>query len=171
MLKKTKIVATISDLRCDVDFIKRLFENGMNVVRMNTAHQTFEDTLKIVNNVRQVSEKIALMIDTKGPEIRTTKSDSTITLKQGDIIKIVGNPSMASTSDILYVSYSGFVNEVEMGKMILIDDGQLQLEVIGKEKDTLICRACNEGVHIYQMKLLPAQASYIVAYAPEIRDL
>ena len=75
MVKKTKIVATISDQRCDKGFINRLYENGMNLVRMNTAHQTPEDTLKIIQHVRSVSDKIALMLDTKGPEIRTTSSD------------------------------------------------------------------------------------------------
>ena len=82
MLKKTKIVATISDRRCDADFIRQLYANGMNVVRMNTAHQFPEDTLKIIKNVREVSDKIALMVDTKGPEIRTTASDYKISLKK-----------------------------------------------------------------------------------------
>jgi pyruvate kinase len=72
MLKKTKIVATISDLHCDVEFIRQLYENGMNVVRLNTSHQSIQDTIKVIKNVREVSDKIALILDTKGPEIRTT---------------------------------------------------------------------------------------------------
>ena len=71
MLKQTKIVASISDLRCDVDFIKELFEAGMNVVRMNTAHASREGFEKLVANVREVSNRIAILMDTKGPEIRT----------------------------------------------------------------------------------------------------
>ena len=73
-MKRTKIVATISDKRCDVDFLKSLYDAGMNVVRLNTAHQTFPDTLKVIENVRKVSENIALLIDTKGPEIRCNSS-------------------------------------------------------------------------------------------------
>ncbi|MCK5277914.1 MAG: pyruvate kinase, partial [Cyclobacteriaceae bacterium] len=74
MLKKTKIVATISDMKCDIKLIKSLNKLGMDVVRLNTAHQNHKDTLKVVNNVRSVSKKIALLLDTKGPEIRTTKA-------------------------------------------------------------------------------------------------
>ena len=72
MLKQTKIVASISDLRCDVDFIRELFDAGMNVVRMNTAHASSEGFEKLIANVREVSNRIAILMDTKGPEIRTT---------------------------------------------------------------------------------------------------
>ena len=74
MLKKTKIVASISDLRCDVDFIRDLFNAGMNVVRMNTAHASREGFEKLINNVREVSNRIGILMDTKGPEVRTTKN-------------------------------------------------------------------------------------------------
>ena len=50
MMKKTKIVATISDLKCDIDFIQKLYDEGMNVVRLNTAHQDHEDTLRVIKN-------------------------------------------------------------------------------------------------------------------------
>jgi pyruvate kinase len=146
MLKKTKIVATISDLRCDVDFIKQLYENGMNVVRLNTAHQSAEDTLRIIHNVRAVSDKIPLIIDTKGPEIRTTVSEHKIPVNKGDRILIKGDPTQISDQDCIYVNYNNFVHDVEIGKKILIDDGDLEFEVIDKQQDTLVCVATNEGV-------------------------
>ena len=64
-MKQTKIVASISDLRCDVDFIKELFQAGVNVVRINTAHATPEGIRKVINNVREVSPHLAILIDTK----------------------------------------------------------------------------------------------------------
>ena len=70
-MKHTKIVATISDKRCEVEFIRQLFEAGMNVARLNTAHISTESALNVINNVRAVSESIGILIDTKGPEIRT----------------------------------------------------------------------------------------------------
>ena len=75
MQKYTKIVATISDKRCEPDFIRQLYKEGMNVVRMNSAHLQREGFLKIINNVRSVSRKIALLVDTKGPEVRTTVAE------------------------------------------------------------------------------------------------
>jgi pyruvate kinase len=146
MLKKNKIVATISDLRCEAEFIKQLYENGMNVVRMNTAHQSLADSLKVVTNVRQVSDKIALILDTKGPEIRTTASDYKVAVNKGDTIMIKGGSTGYTTPDCIYVSYDHFVQEVEKGRKILIDDGDIEFEVIEKKEDALICRATNEGI-------------------------
>ena len=73
MIKHTKIVATISDRRCDVEFIRSLYKAGMNVVRLNTAHMDEEGLNRVVMNTRMVSGRIGILIDTKGPEIRTTK--------------------------------------------------------------------------------------------------
>jgi pyruvate kinase len=146
MDKKTKIVATVSDLRCDTDFIKSLYEAGMNVVRLNTAHQTFDDTLKIINNVRKVSANIALLLDTKGPEIRTTKSDLKLEVKRGDIIKIKGDASKSTDSSFVYLTHNNFVNEVDVTGSILIDDGELELAILEKKEDYLVCKATNNGV-------------------------
>lgn len=146
MLKKTKIVATISDRNCSVEFIKQLADSGMNVVRMNTAHQTIADTLKVVQNVRKVSDKIALMLDTKGPEIRTTSSEYKVSLKKGDSIKIKGDASKYTTPDCIYVTFANFVDELSVGMKVLIDDGELEFEVTAKENDYLICMATNDGI-------------------------
>jgi len=144
-LKKTKIVATISDMNCDVEFISALYKAGMDVVRLNTAHQTIDGTKKIINNVRKVSDKIALLLDTKGPEIRTMPGDGIINIKKNSIIKIKGNNNEKTTDDCIYVSYNNFVNEIEIGKRILIDDGLIELLVIDKKDDYLICEAKNDG--------------------------
>src|SRR5664280_2503968 len=84
--KKTKIVATISDKNCEPDFIKLLYEAGMNVIRINSAHLDINGALRIIKNAREVSDKIAILIDTKGPEIRTTICDAPIPLKKGATI-------------------------------------------------------------------------------------
>jgi len=72
MMKKTKIVCTISDRNCEVSFLRKLYKAGMNVVRLNTAHQSFAQAQEVIDNVRIVSDRIAILVDTKGPEIRTT---------------------------------------------------------------------------------------------------
>ena len=124
MLKKTKIVASISDLRCEVDFIRSLFEAGMNVVRMNTAHGTREGMDKLINNVREVSNRIAILIDTKGPEVRTTKIQDADQIEYhiGDKVRIVGNPDILTTREQIAVSYPKFVTDLNNGdeKQILV---------------------------------------------------
>jgi pyruvate kinase len=143
--KYTKIVATVSDLRCEVDFIASLYEAGMNVVRINTAHLDFEGASKIINNAKKVSNKIAFLLDTKGPEIRTTKCENIINLKMGNTILLKGDPGKETTEDCIYVSYPGIYNDIEIGSHILIDDGEIELEVTDKKDDALVCNIKNDG--------------------------
>ena len=138
MLKQTKIVASISDLRCDVDFIRALFEAGMNVVRMNTAHASREGFEKLISNVREVSNRIAILMDTKGPEIRTTSlvNKEPIPFHIGDQVKVVGNPDLETCRECIAVSYPDFVKDLKVEGTILIDDGDLELRVVEKTENT-----------------------------------
>jgi pyruvate kinase len=145
MKKKTKIVATISDLNCESAFIKDLIKAGMNVVRLNTAHQTPEQTLKIINNTRAVSEKVALLLDTKGPEIRTSNNTSKFEVKSGDIIKIGCDPGADSGDNTFHVNYPGFCREISINTSILIDDGSVELKVLSREDEFLRCEVFNSG--------------------------
>ncbi len=146
MIKKTKIVATISDKTCTPEFIESLYKEGMDVVRMNTAHQTPKEALKVINDVRQVSEKIALLIDTKGPEVRTVKTDKVVELKRGQKIKVIGDSSKETTDECIYVSYIDFEIDVPDQSTILIDDGSVELKVIEKQSGSLLCKVINDGV-------------------------
>lgn len=144
--KLTKVVTTISDIRCDVEFIRKLHNAGMNVVRCNTAHMTTESINNILKNTREVSDKIAILVDTKGPEIRTTSSnDIPVVFKAGEKIIVKGDPNGISSSECLYVSYEGFVNDLSVGKQIRIDDGEINIRVIEKNADHLVCEIENDG--------------------------
>ena len=145
MYKKTKIVATISDMRCDVGMIQRLYDAGMNVVRLNTAHQDAVGMKRVIDNVREVSSHLAILVDTKGPEVRTTVTDQPIDYHKGDIVTIVGRPGQRTTRDVIAVSYPGFVDDLHVGAQILIDDGDLGLRVDHKEDGQLICHVENDA--------------------------
>lgn len=146
MFKLTKIVATISDLRCEEDFIRELYTEGMNVVRMNSAHLQAEGFTKIITNVRAVSNQIAILMDTKGPEIRTTKVENdNLTLRTDDLIKITGNPELISTRECIAVNYPFFVRDLNVGDDVLIDDGEIDLKVESKDENYLYCRVLNDG--------------------------
>jgi pyruvate kinase len=144
--KRTKIVATLSDKNCEPDFISQLFEEGMDVVRINSAHVTTESALRMIENVRKVSERIAILIDTKGPEIRSTACDEPVHLKKGDMISIIGNPEKKTSSEAIYVSYPNFASDVPQGTVILIDDGELELKALRKNGAELVCSIENDGV-------------------------
>lgn len=145
MKKYTKIVASISDRRCDVEFLRQLYDAGMNVVRMNTAHASQEGFDEIINNVRTVSNKIAILMDTKGPEVRTTANAEPIPYSIGDKVRVVGNPDLETTRECIAVSYPNFVRDLSIGGKILIDDGDLELKVIEKHDDYLLCEVENEA--------------------------
>lgn len=171
MIKKTKIVATISDKNCEPEFLRELHQAGMDVVRLNTAHQTHEDALKVIENIRKVSYKIAILIDTKGPEIRTCPMAASIKVGYGDIVHIKGalvpgssvqgdsvscshsevatienQSSDNSDKYVVYVSYPQFARDVPVGSSILIDDGSIALTVIDAKTEHLVCRVDNDGV-------------------------
>ncbi|MDR1883841.1 MAG: pyruvate kinase [Prevotella sp.] len=145
--KKTKIVATISDMRCDVDFIKSLYDEGINVVRMNSAHMTEEGFVQVMTNVRAVSPYIGIMMDTKGPEIRTTKTATgeKIVVKTGDKLKVTGDLNFLSTPEQISVSYPSIVQDVPVGSALLVDDGETAMKVIDKTADYLLCEIQNDG--------------------------
>ncbi len=144
--KRTKIVATLSDKNCEPDFISQLFEAGMDVVRINSAHVTPDAALMMIGNVRKVSDRIAILVDTKGPEIRTTACDEPVQLKKGDKILIIGNPERKTSSEAIYVSYPQFVSDVAPGTVILIDDGEIELKAVRKNGIELECYIENDGV-------------------------
>ncbi len=146
MPKKTKIIATISSLNCSFKFIERLYNAGINVVRLNTAHMTHDDALIVIENTRQVSDKIGILLDTKGPEIRTCDNDKPLPVKYGDTIRIKGASKERSKHDVICVSYDHFVKDVPTGSSILIDDGYISLAVIDKDSKYLICHVKNDGV-------------------------
>ena len=136
-MKQTKIVASISDLRCEVDFLRELYRSGVNVMRINTAHATPEGIKKVINNIREVSNYIAILIDTKGPEIRTTAVEEHIHFKTGDKVMICGNPSEMTTHECINVTYQNFAKDLNIGDDVLINDGELAMKIVEKNDNTL----------------------------------
>lgn len=143
--KRTKIVATIADRNCEPEFLRSLYEAGMDVVRINSAHLDPEGFIKIVTNVRSVSDKIAILIDTKGPEIRTTRCDEPIKFIRGQRVIIAGNAEDKTSQEIINVNLRDIAKFVPDGSHILIDDGEIEIRILKREGDTLIGIMENDG--------------------------
>ena len=90
-MKFTKIVATVNASTCTPELLLALYKNGMDVVRFNTAHMEVGEMDRAVAMVRRVSDKIAIMVDTKGPNIRTANLTEPLALKQGDTVYMTGD--------------------------------------------------------------------------------
>ena len=122
----------MSDKRCDTAFIRQLADAGMNVVRMNSAHLDDEGMARMCRAVRGAAPEVALMIDTKGPEIRTTvlaDGASGIDFTTGDRVCFVGDASSPTSHDTICLNYGDIARHVPKGKRILIDDGELAFTV------------------------------------------
>lgn len=145
-MKQTKIVASVSDLRCSVEFIRDLYEAGVNVVRMNTAHATPDGLRQIIRNVRAVSPHLGILIDTKGPEVRTTGASEPIQYKIGEIVSIYGNPDEDTTHDVINLSYPGISDDVKVGDHVLFDDGELDMQIQKIEGKKIVAEVQNDGV-------------------------
>ncbi len=149
-LKKTKIVATLSDFRCSEEFVRSLAAAGMDVVRINTAHLTEEGASKIVETVHRVDPSIPVMIDTKGPEIRVTalaaELGERIGFRAGDRVEVRGSEgSDATTREVIYLNVPGIVRDIPVGARLLIADGEVELRIVDKDAGRLIGEFVADG--------------------------
>ena len=143
--KQTKIICTIAGNRCEPEFIRQLVDAGMNVARLNTAHISTAEADHIIANIRAVSDRIGILIDTKGPEVRicALEGDAELEVKTGDVVRVA---SAHVPENGFQVNYEDFVEEIPEGSNILIDDGEIQLSVDSKTETELFCTATNDGV-------------------------
>lgn len=147
-MKQTKIVATISDLKNDVVFLRELHKAGINVVRINTAHATPEGIRQTIKNVREVSPQLGVLIDTKGPEIRTMKTvtGEKINFPAGKKVRIIGDTEGLTDENNIYISYLKIANDVKPGNQIIFDDGALSAVVFSVENGVVNAVIDNDGV-------------------------
>jgi pyruvate kinase len=141
----------------------------MNVARLNTAHMGHDDAKQVIDNIRAVSDKIGILLDTKGPEIRTSHCVDNLRVSYGDAVRISSEPGAMSRDDIICVSYEHFVRDVPVGSSILIDDGQVALAVLEKDGRYLYCSAENDGV-IQERKSINIPAVHVKLPALSEKD-
>lgn len=146
MSKNTKIVATLSSLRCDPIFIEQLLEAGVNVFRLNTAHQSPEEMGAMIDQLREYAPEAALLVDTKGPELRTSAHGDDLEVSAGQLIEIYGDPNGVSQGTRLYLTSDRFLETISVGSKVLIDDGALELIVAELHKGSVTCLPQNDGV-------------------------
>lgn len=146
MTKRTKIVATLSSLHYDREFITSLLEAGVNVFRLNTAHQAPEEMGEMIDKLREYAPDAALLVDTKGPELRTSAHGDDLEVVAGQPIEILGNIEGVSRGGTLYLTSDRFLDTICEGSRVLIDDGALELVVSKKAGSSVICIPQTDGV-------------------------
>jgi pyruvate kinase len=148
-MRKTKIVCTIGPASESPEMLRKMIQAGMNVARMNFSHGDYEEHGNRIRNIRQAAAElgchIAILLDTKGPEIRVGKlKEEPIELVQGDTI-ILTTEDILGDKERISVSYKNLPNDVKPGSAVLIDDGLIGLTVQEVHGGEIVCRINNGG--------------------------
>ncbi|XP_027103652.1 plastidial pyruvate kinase 2 [Coffea arabica] len=147
--RKTKIVCTIGPSTNTREMIWKLAEAGMNVARLNMSHGDHASHQKVIDLVKEYNAQakdnvIAIMLDTKGPEVRSGDLPQPIMLQPGQEFTFTIKRGVG-TADCVSVNYDDFVNDVEVGDMLLVDGGMMSLLATSKTEDSVKCEVVDGG--------------------------
>ena len=149
-MARTKIICTIGPATENVDTIKEMIKAGMNVARFNFSHGNIEEQRRFIDVVKQAREElqlpVSLMLDTKGPEIRTGKFENDkVELVEGQLFSLI-NEDLLGNNERVPITYKELYNDVNVGTQILVSDGEIELEVVEVHDKDIVCKVKNGGV-------------------------
>ncbi|MER1999573.1 MAG: pyruvate kinase, partial [Lysinibacillus sp.] len=138
-MRKTKIVCTIGPASESPEMLENLISAGMNVARLNFSHGSHEEHAIRIAAIRDASEKVGkpvgILLDTKGPEIRThSMENGELHVVTGQVIDI-SMTEVVGNENVFSVTYEELINDVDQNDIILLDDGLIQLRVLAKDTD------------------------------------
>jgi len=144
MNKYTKIVATIGPASCQPETIRKLFDAGINAVRINMSHGDRSSQAEYIQNIRMLDDNFPILIDTKGPEIRTGKiRNNVLDVSVGSTLRLIESDNQTEP-DTIPVDYP-HLKEIPIGTRILFDDGLVETEVVEQKDKELSVRVINDG--------------------------
>ena len=148
-MRRTKIVATIGPATRSPEKLERLVQAGVNVFRLNFSHGTHEEHLAVINSVREIAARlhrpIALLQDLSGPKIRTGKVKDGVELVKGARIAITTDTSIEGSAELISTTYAALPRDVSPGDRVLLDDGNLELRVLGASGQRVECEVVDGG--------------------------
>lgn len=149
-MKKTKIISTIGPASEDIDIMKQMILEGIDSFRVNMKHanhEFLEDTKKKIDKLNQeLKTNVSLIMDTRGPDVTVGKFISgSAYLNKNDKIRIYMTPIMGDSTKFS-VSYSNLINEVKCNTFIKLNDGLIELQVLDKDENSLLCKVLTGGV-------------------------
>jgi pyruvate kinase len=149
-MRRTKIVATVGPASRSPQTLERLIQAGVNVFRLNFSHGTHEEHKDVIRSVREISARLhrplALLQDLSGPKIRTGKvKDGQVELVKGQRLAITTDTSIEGTAELISTTYEPLPHDVKAGDQILLDDGNLELRVVGVADGRVECEVVDGG--------------------------
>jgi pyruvate kinase len=144
MNKYTKIIATIGPAACHPETIRKLYDAGVNAIRINMSHGDRSSQSEYIQNIRMLDDNFPILIDTKGPEIRTGKiRDNAVDVGVGSTLRLIES-AVQTEPDTIPVDYP-YLAEIPVGTRILFDDGLVESEVVAQKDNALFVRVINDG--------------------------
>ena len=152
-LRRTKIIITLGPATESEEMLTKIIMGGADIIRLNMAHAKHDWTRTVIRRIRAVSARIgrevAIMMDIKGPEIRTGDLEVPIELKAGEIFDFTVKPGADGNRSeeirSVDVNYQDLVNDIAVGDTVLVDNGLIRLEVLTKDHARIRCRVLIPG--------------------------
>ncbi len=149
-MRKTKIVCTIGPASDSEEIMCSLIESGMDVARLNFSHGTLDMHKKNIETLKKLRDEmekpVAIMLDTKGPEIRIRDfKDSRAVIADGDTFTLTTKDILGDNTKVA-ITYSSLPQQVQAGTTVLVDDGNIELEVISATEEEIECKVIRGGV-------------------------
>lgn len=148
-MKKTKLVATIGPASGEKEVLKQLVQSGLDVMRLNMSHGTYKEQEEKIELMREINSElgtnVAILMDTKGPEVRTGEFVEGTFLEKGQTVKIVID-EVIGNNEMFTVSYKDLYKDIDPGDTILLDDGYVSLKVNKIESTEIIAEVLNSGM-------------------------
>jgi pyruvate kinase len=148
-MRKTKIVATLGPATDSAEMIGKLIDAGMNIARLNMSHSSHEWVRRVVAAIRDAAKarklSVGIMMDTQGPAIRTGDLPAALDLKPGQKFTLTVRGERSEELHSVDVNYENFVNDIQVGDVVLLDNGALRMKVLAKSGNKVECEVLTEG--------------------------
>jgi pyruvate kinase len=148
-MRRTKIVATLGPATESAEMIGKLIDAGMNIARLNMSHSSHDWVRRVVATIREAAQtrgsSVAIMMDTQGPAIRTGNLASPLDLKPGQKFTLTVRGEVGEELHSVDVNYENFVNDIQVGDVVLVDNGTIRMKVLAKSGNKVDCEVLTEG--------------------------
>ena len=149
ILKRTKIICTIGPATESFVSLKKLYNAGMNVARLNMSHSDHKNAKKIIDRIKKLNKEVktpvGILLDTQGPEIRTGDTSEVVNLEPGELISFTIRDEVDVETTSIRVHYDELIQSVKVGTLISLDNGLLNFKVLKKSKNELECIVLDGG--------------------------
>src|SRR3954469_16646180 len=148
-MRKTKIISTLGPATDSPEMIGKMIDGGMNIARLNMSHSSHEWVRRVVATIRDAAKarkmSVGIMMDTQGPAIRTGDLPIALNLKPGQKFTLTVRGEKSEELHSVDVNYENFVNDIQVGDVVLVDNGTIRMKVLAKSGNKVECEVLTEG--------------------------